>query len=41
MEDAALPAALEQLAEADILLVQGLRPESEYRLNTALLTALQ
>jgi predicted ATPase len=37
MEDAALQAALERLAEADILLVQGLPPESEYRFKTRLL----
>jgi predicted ATPase len=37
IEDAALQAALEQLAEADILLVQGLPPESEYRFKHALI----
>jgi class 3 adenylate cyclase/predicted ATPase len=37
MEDAALQAALEQLAEADILLVQGLPPESDYRFKHALI----
>jgi class 3 adenylate cyclase/tetratricopeptide (TPR) repeat protein len=37
MEDAALQAALERLAEADILLVQGLPPESEYRFKHALI----
>ena len=31
MEDEALQTALERLAEADILLVQGLPPESDYR----------
>jgi tetratricopeptide (TPR) repeat protein len=36
-EDAALQAALERLAEADILLVQGLPPESEYRFKHALI----
>jgi predicted ATPase len=37
MEDAALQAALEQLAEADIVLVQGLPPDSEYRFKHALI----
>jgi predicted ATPase len=37
MEDAALHAALEQLAEADILLVQGLPPDSDYRFKHALI----
>jgi predicted ATPase len=37
MEDAALQAALEQLAEADILLVQGVPPESDYRFKHALI----
>jgi predicted ATPase len=37
MEDAALQAALEQLAEADILLVQGLPPDSGYRFKHALI----
>jgi predicted ATPase len=37
MEDVALQAALERLAEADILLVQGLPPESEYRFKHALI----
>ena len=37
MEDAALQTALERLAEADILLVQGLPPESEYRFKHALI----
>src|SRR6516165_6047028 len=37
MEDEALRAALERLAEADILLVQGLPPESEYRFKHALI----
>jgi hypothetical protein len=36
MADAALQAALEQLAEADILLVQGLPPDSDYRFKHAL-----
>ena len=36
-EDVALQMALEQLAEADILLVQGLPPESEYRFKHVLL----
>jgi predicted ATPase len=37
IEDTALQAALERLAEADILLVQGLAPESEYRFKHALI----
>jgi predicted ATPase len=37
MEDATLQAALERLAEADILLVQGLPPESDYRFKHALI----
>jgi predicted ATPase len=37
MADAALQAALEQLAEADILLVQGLPPDSDYRFKHALI----
>jgi class 3 adenylate cyclase/predicted ATPase len=37
MDDEALQAALERLAEADILLVQGLPPESEYRFKHALI----
>ena len=37
MEDAALQSALERLAEADIVLVQGVPPESEYRFKHALL----
>jgi predicted ATPase len=37
VEGAALQNALEQLAEADILLVQGLPPESEYRFKHALI----
>ena len=37
MKDTALQAALERLAEADILLVQGLPPESEYRFKHALI----
>jgi tetratricopeptide (TPR) repeat protein len=36
-EDASLQPALERLAEADILLVQGLPPESEYRFKHALI----
>ena len=37
LEDAPLQTALEQLAEADILLVQGLPPESNYRFKHALI----
>jgi hypothetical protein len=37
MEDAPLQAALERLAEADILLVEGLPPESDYRFKHALI----
>src|SRR6516165_7348961 len=37
MEDAPLQAALDRLADADILLVQGLPPESEYRFKHALI----
>jgi predicted ATPase len=37
MDDAALQAALEKLADADIVLVQGLPPESEYRFKHALI----
>jgi hypothetical protein len=37
MGDAALQAALEQLAEADILLVQGFPPDSDYRFKHALI----
>src|SRR5215813_718056 len=37
MEDEALQTALERLAEVDILLVQGLPPESEYRFKHALI----
>ena len=37
MADAPLQMALERLAEADILLVQGLPPESEYRFKHALI----
>ena len=37
MDDAALQAALERLAEADILLVQRLPPESDYRFKHALI----
>ena len=37
MADAPLQAALEKLAEADILLVQGLPPESDYRFKHALI----
>jgi hypothetical protein len=37
LEDAALRAALEKLAEADIVLVQGLPPDSDYRFKHALI----
>ncbi len=37
MEDTALQAPLERLAEADILLVQGLPPDSDYRFKHALI----
>ncbi len=37
MEDAPLQAALEKLADADIVLVQGLPPESDYRFKHALI----
>jgi predicted ATPase len=37
MADTALQAALERLAEADILLVQGLPPDSDYRFKHALI----
>ena len=37
LEDAPLQTALERLAEADILLVQGLPPESNYRFKHALI----
>jgi len=37
IEDAALQTALERLAEADILLVQGLPPDSYYRFKHALI----
>jgi predicted ATPase len=37
IEDAALQATLEKLAEADIVLVQGLPPESDYRFKHALI----
>jgi predicted ATPase len=37
MEDAPLEATLERLSEADILLVQGLPPESDYRFKHALI----
>ena len=37
MQDAPLQAALEKLAEADIVLVQGLPPESDYRFKHALI----
>ena len=37
MEDATLQAALNRLTEADILLVQGLAPQSEYRFKHALI----
>ena len=36
-DDAALQAALDRLAEADILLVQGLSPDADYRFKHALL----
>jgi predicted ATPase len=37
MEDGPLQVALERLAEADLLLVQGLPPESDYRFKHALI----
>ena len=37
MEDAALQAALEKLSDADIVLVQGLPPEADYRFKHALI----
>src|SRR5271167_617484 len=37
MEDRALQTALDRLAEADIVLVQGLPPDSEYRFKHALI----
>ena len=37
MDDATLQTALERLAEADILLVEGLPPESDYRFKHALI----
>jgi predicted ATPase len=37
MEDAPLQAALEKLADADILLVQGLPPDADYRFKHALI----
>jgi class 3 adenylate cyclase/predicted ATPase len=37
LEDTALRAALEQLARADIVLVQGLPPDSDYRFKHALI----
>jgi class 3 adenylate cyclase len=37
MEDAALQTSLKRLAEADILLVQGLPPEGDYRFKHALI----
>jgi len=37
MEDAPLQTALERLAEADILLVQGVPPDAEYRFKHALI----
>jgi predicted ATPase len=37
MEDGPLQMALERLAEADILLVEGLPPESHYRFKHALI----
>jgi hypothetical protein len=36
-DDTALQTALESLAEADILLVQGQPPESDYRFKHALI----
>ena len=37
VEDASLQMALERLAEADILLVQGLPPDADYRFKHALI----
>jgi predicted ATPase len=37
MDDVPLQATLDRLAEADILLVQGLPPQSEYRFKHALI----
>jgi predicted ATPase len=37
MEDAPLQAALENLTDADILLVQGLPPDADYRFKHALI----
>jgi tetratricopeptide (TPR) repeat protein len=37
MEEAAMQAALEKLADADIVLVQGLPPDSDYRFKHALI----
>ena len=37
MDDAPLQAALEKLADADIVLVQGLPPDSDYRFKHALI----
>ena len=37
MDDAPLQAALDRLAEADILFVQGLPPEADYRFKHALI----
>ena len=37
MDDATLQTALERLAEADILLVQGVPPDSDYRFKHALI----
>ena len=37
MDDAPLQAALERLADADILLVQGLPPDADYRFKHALI----
>jgi predicted ATPase len=37
MDDAPLHAALEKLAEADILLVEGLPPDADYRFKHALI----
>jgi hypothetical protein len=37
IEDASLQSALDRLAEANILLVQGLPPEADYRFKHALM----
>ena len=37
LDDAPLQAALDRLAEADILLVQGLPPDADYRFKHALI----